>query len=173
MTGFGVPLIGFEIILMNTVPIHTASDGFEIPLSVPEIAGNEWKYIKECLDTGWVSSAGSFVGRFQNEFAAYVGAGNAVAVANGTAALHVALLLVDVKPDDEILVSDLTFIASVNAITYCQAHPILADVDPNDWQIDVRKLARFLDGETEQRGGHCINKRTGRRIRAVLPVHTL
>src|SRR5262249_39310295 len=93
--------------------------------------------------------------------------------ANGTAALHVALRLVDVRADDEVLVPDLTFIASVNAVTYCQAHPILVDVDPNDWQIDVQKIARFLEQETKQRDGHCFNKRSGRRIRAVRPVHTL
>lgn len=89
-----------------------------IPLCVPEIGGNEWKYIKECLDTGWVSSVGSFVDRFEHELAAYVGAKHAVATVNGTAALHIALLVAGVQPDDEVLVSTLTFIAPVNAIRY-------------------------------------------------------
>ena len=86
-----------------------------IPLSVPEIRGNEWRYIKECLDTNWVSSVGAFTDRFEQMLAAYVGAKHAVATVNGTAALHIALLVAGVQPDDEVLVSTLTFIAPANA----------------------------------------------------------
>jgi perosamine synthetase len=155
---------------MNTVPTDTSS---KIPLSVPEIGGNEWKYIKECLDTGWVSSVGPFVNRFEKEFASFVGADEAVAVSNGTVALHVALRMIGVEPDDEVLVPDLTFVAPINAVTYCQAHPVFIDVDPVDWQIDVLKVSRFLESECIRRGDECINKTSGRRVRAILPVHLL
>ena len=99
--------------------------GDMIPLSVPELRGNEWKYVKECLDTNWVSSVGPFVDRFEQAMASYVGCRRAVATVNGTAALHVALRVVGVQPDDEVLVSDLTFIAPVNAIRYLGAWPVL------------------------------------------------
>jgi len=144
-----------------------------IPLSVPAIRGNEWKYIKECLDTGWVSSVGPFVTRFENEIAAYVGASHAVATASGTAALHLALLAIGLQPEDEVLVSDLTFIAPVNAIRYCHAHPVFMDVHPETWMMDPRKVSQFLEEECVERNGECYNRRTGRRVRAMLPVHIL
>jgi len=142
-----------------------------IPLSVPFFGGNEWKYVKECLDTGWVSSAGPFVTRFEQEVAAYVDAPHAVALVNGTAALHIALLVAGVRPDDEVLVADLTFVAPVNTIRYCQAHPVFMDMHAGTWQLDVDKVARFLAEECEMRGGECVNRRTGRRVRAIVPVH--
>lgn len=165
---------------MRTLPVATSSDepgapspdGF-IPLSVPEIRGNEWKYVKECLDTGWVSSVGPFVERFEREMAAYVGANYAVALINGTAALHVALKVVGLQADEEVIVSNLTFIAPVNAVRYCQAHPVLMDADPKAWQMDIDKVARFLAEECRMEGTACTNKRTGRRVRAILPVHIL
>lgn len=155
---------------MNTVPVITPSN---IPLSEPEISGNEWKYVKECLDTGWVSSAGAFVQRFEEECAAYSGAAHAIAVANGTVGIHLALRLVGVRRDDEVLVSNMTFIAPVNAVSYCGAHPVLIDTSPVDWQIDPEKIARFLHLECEVRNDECFNKKSGRRVRAILPVHTL
>lgn len=144
-----------------------------VPLSIPEIRGNEWKYLKECLDTGWVSSVGSFVDRFEREIAAYVGAKYAVATINGTAALHTALQVIGLRPDDEVLVSDLTFVSPVNAVRYLQAHPVFIDSHPVTWQIDPDKVARFLAEESEARDNGCYNRRTGRRIRAILPVHIL
>ena len=144
-----------------------------IPLSVPELRGKEWIYLKECLDTGWVSSAGPFVDRLEQEVASYVGARQAVAVVNGTAGLEIALKVVGVKPGDEVLVSDLTFIAPVNAIRYCRAHPVFFDADPETWQMDVDKLERFLAQECEIRGEACVNRGTGRTVRAILPVHIL
>jgi len=155
---------------MNTAPTTTPSN---IPLSEPEISGNEWKYVKECLDTGWVSSAGSFVHRFENEFAAFANAEHAIAVANGTVGIHLALKLVGVQADDEVLVSNMTFIAPVNAISYCGAYPVLVDTSPVDWQIDPEKIARFLRVECEIKNGECFNRKSGRRVRAILPVHTL
>ncbi len=165
---------------MNTVGLPTFSEEPEIPgppgsipLSVPEIRGNEWKYIKDCLDTGWVSSVGPFVDRFERELAVYVGAKYAVAVVNGTAGLHAALQVVGLQPDEEVIVSNLTFVAPVNAISYCGAYPILMDADPKTWQMDAEKVARFLAEECEMRSRECYNKRTGRRVRAILPVHIL
>jgi len=100
-----------------------------IPLCVPELRGNEWRYVKECLDTGWVSSVGQFVEQLEERVASYVGAAHGVATSSGTAALHLALLVAGVKPDDEVLVSDLTFIAPANAIRYVNAWPVLIDAD--------------------------------------------
>lgn len=144
-----------------------------IPLSVPVLRGNEWKYLKECLDTGWVSSVGPFVDRFERDLATYVGAAHAVAVVNGTAGLHMALRVVGIEPEDEVMVSTLTFIAPVNAIRYCQAHPVFVDAHPATWQMDVEKAARFLAQECEVRHGACYNRRSGRRVSAILPVHIL
>ncbi len=144
-----------------------------IPLSVPELTGNEWTYVKECLDTGWVSSVGPFVDRFEREIAAYAGSAHAVAVVNGTAALHIALRVVGVQPEDEVLVSTLSFIAPANAIRYCQAHPVFFDAHPHTWQMDVEKVRQFLQEMCEVRSGACINRRTGRVVRAILPVHIL
>src|SRR5271155_3370919 len=100
-----------------------------IPLSVPVIQGNEWAYVKECLDTGWVSSAGKFVDRFERETSQFTGAKYAVACATGTAALHVALRIAGVLAGDEVIVPTVTFIASVNSIRYVDAHPVFMDCD--------------------------------------------
>jgi perosamine synthetase len=144
-----------------------------IPLCIPEIKSNEWKYVKECLDTGWVSSVGSFVDRFEKEFAGYIGTKHAVAAVNGTAALHIALLVAGVKPDDEVLVSTLTFIAPVNAIRYVGAWPVFIDAEQDYWQMDPRKAADFLERECSYAGGELRNRSTGRRVKAILPVHIL
>ncbi len=144
-----------------------------IPLCVPEIRGNAWAYVKECLDGGWVSSVGPFVERFERELAARVGARHAVAVVNGTAALQVALQLVGVERDDEVLVPALTFIAPVNAVRYLGAYPVVLDVTPEDWQLDPAKLRDFLLRECERVHGVLRNRTSGRRVRAILPVHIL
>ena len=159
--------------------MSTASDrvatgpGAMIPLCEPTLGGNEWKYVKECLDTNWVSSAGKFVDRFEEMVAAYMGARYAVATASGTAALHVALLVAGVQPEDEVLVSALTFVAPVNAIRYVGAWPVFMDAAADCWQMDPEKVIDFLDKECEWRNGDLRNKSTGRRIKAVLPVHIL
>ena len=144
-----------------------------IPLCVPEIRGDEWRYVKECLDTNWVSSVGPFVDRFEREVAAYVGANHGVAVTSGTAALHIALLLAGVEPDDEVLVPSLSFIAPANAVRYCRAWPVFMDAEPKYWQTDVDKVASFLNTECASHGGETRNRSTGRRVKAILPVHVL
>jgi len=144
-----------------------------IPLSVPEIRGREWDYVKECLDTGWVSSVGAYVDRFEAALAAAVGARHAVATVNGTAALHLALQVAGVEADDEVLVSDLTFIAPVNAIRYLGAHPVLVDAEPVHWQMDPHLVAAFLHEGCHRVQGILRNKATGRRVAALLPVDVL
>jgi perosamine synthetase len=144
-----------------------------IPLCVPELRGNEWRYVKECLDTGWVSSVGPFVEQLEKSVASYVGAAHGVAMSTGTAALHIALLVAGVKPDDEVLVSDLTFIAPANAIRYANAWPVLIDAEPVYWQMDVARALDFLDNQCKWTNGALINKATGRRVSAIVPVHIL
>ena len=148
------------------------SDPF-IPLCVPEIRGNEWCYIKDCLDTGWVSSVGSYVDRFEQMVAARAGMRFGIAAVNGTAALHISLLVAGVQPNDEVLVSTLTFIAPANTIRYVGAHPVFIDAEPDYWQMDPEKVAYFLREECHRAGGALRNKRTGRRVSAILPVHAL
>jgi perosamine synthetase len=144
-----------------------------ILLSAPNIAGNEWKYIKDCLDTGWVSSVGSYVTKFEQAVANYTGAGYAIACVNGTNALHIALLLQGVGPGDLVIVPNITFIASVNAIRYCGANPVLVDVDENSWQMDCNLLQNFLEEECQVLKGVCTHKISGKRVAALLPVHVL
>jgi perosamine synthetase len=142
-----------------------------IPNAVPHLAGNEWKYVKECLDTNWVSSAGPFVERFEREVAAYVGVPHAVATVNGTAALHAALLAAGVEPGDEVLLPTLTFIATANAVAYCGAHPVFLDSERASWGLDAEKTSDFLSRECAVKDGRVVNRATGRVVRALMPVH--
>ncbi len=144
-----------------------------IPLCVPEIRGNEWNYIKECLDTGWVSSVGSYVDRFERMVAERVGAAHAVATVNGTSALHIALQLVGVERDDEVVVPTLTFIAPANAIRYAGAWPVFIDAEPEYWQWDFEKVRTFIEEGCRWKNGELRNKASGRRVKALLPVHVL
>lgn len=144
-----------------------------IPLCVPHLMGNEWEYVKECLDTNWVSSVGSFVDRFEREMADFVGAAHGVATSSGTAALHIALLVAGVELEDEVLVPALTFIAPANAVRYCQAWPVFIDAEPRYWQMDIDKAVEFLERECIWRDGELRNRTTGRRVRAVVPVDIL
>ena len=130
--------------------------------------------MRECLRTGWVSSAGTFVERFEKNLANYLGGGAAVvAVINGTAALHIALKLVGVGANDRVIVPAITFIASANAVRYLGAEPVFVDVDEQTGQIDSRSIEQYLADHCETRDGACFEKRTGRRIAAILPVHLL
>jgi perosamine synthetase len=144
-----------------------------IPLAAPELGGREWEYVKECLDSGWVSSAGPFVERFEEAVAAYVGVKSAVATVNGTAALHVALLLAGVSRSDEVIMPTLTFIAPANAVRYAGGTPVFVDCDPSYLQIDSEKLSHFVERSCVWRDGTLVNSATGRRVRAILVVHAL
>lgn len=144
-----------------------------IPLCIPNLGGNEWKYIKDCLDTNWVSSAGSYVNRFEQEFAAYVGAPFAVSMSSGTSALHIALILTGIERNDLIIVPNITFAATLNSIVYTGAEPLLIDVDADTWQMDTALLETFLKEQTEIRQLNCYHKQTRQRIKAIMPVHVL
>jgi aminotransferase in exopolysaccharide biosynthesis len=143
-----------------------------VALHEPSFAGNEWLYLKECLDSTFVSSVGKFVDRFEADLAAFTGAKHVVAVVNGTAALHIALKLAGVKADDEVLMPALTFVATANAVTYCGATPHFVDSEARTLGVDAAKLRDYLASHTEQHSGHCVNRNTGRVIRALVPMHT-
>ena len=144
-----------------------------IPLSIPNLTGKEWQYVKECLDTNWISSKGGFVNRFEEEFADYLGMNFAVATVNGTAALHISLIICGVGEGDEVIVPNLTFIAPVNTVRYCNADPLFMDVEWKTLGIDVDKLSSFLEDECEMRDGYTFNCKSNKRIKAVIPMHTL
>jgi perosamine synthetase len=143
-----------------------------ISLHEPHFGGNEWTYVKECLDTGWVSSVGAYVDRFEKMLAETTGAQRAIAVVNGTAALHVALQLAGVEPGDEVLVPALTFVATANAVSYCGAVPHFVDSERRTLGLDPSKLADYLSKIADTGAKDCRNRLTGRRIRAVVPMHT-
>lgn len=143
-----------------------------ISLHEPQFGGNEWTYVKECLDTGWVSSVGKFVDRLESQLSEYTGTRRAVAVVNGTAALHICLKLVGVGQGDEVLVPALTFVAAANAVSYCGAIPHFIDSEEQTLGLDPHKLKAYLQEIAEVRTEGCYNKQTGRRIKAVVPMHT-
>jgi len=143
-----------------------------VALHEPQFDGNEWKYLKECLDSTFVSSTGKFVDRFESDLASYTGAKHVVAVVNGTAALHVALLLAGVKPKDEVLIPTLTFIATANAVSYCGATPHFVDSEERTLGLNPQALREYLKDVARVRNGQCINNITGQVIRAVVPMHT-
>jgi perosamine synthetase len=140
-------------------------------LHEPEFAGNEWAYLKECLDTTFVSSVGKFVDRFEAMLAEYTGVKRAVAVVNGTAALHVSLELAGVEPGDEVIIPALTFVATANAVAYCGAIPHLADVSYDTLGIDPVRLGEYLDAIAVPGPKGAVNKATGRRLAACVPMH--
>ena len=134
--------------------VDTKRRGF-IPLADTVLDGNEKKYVLDCLETGWISGSGKYVDDFEREFASFCGVEHAVSVASGTAGLHVALLALGIGPGDEVIVPDLTYVASANAVTYCGAKPVFADVDLSNWTLDPRDAARKISPATK----------------AIMPVH--
>ena len=143
-----------------------------VALHEPSFDGNEWNYLKQCLDSNYVSSIGKYVDQFEDELAKYTGAKFAVSVANGTSALQIALLLAGVTEGDEVIVPALTFIATANAVSYCGAFPHFADSENATLGIDANKLREYLLSISFQESKKCINKITGRVIRALVPMHT-
>ena len=141
-------------------------------LHEPTFSGKEWEYLKECLDSTFVSSVGKFVDQFEYDLARYTGAKYVVATVNGTAALHIALKLAGVIQDDEVLIPALTFVATANAVTYCNAIPHFIDSQENTLGIDVAKLRSYLLDHTKIVDDQCVNTLTGGIIRAVVPMHT-
>ena len=142
-------------------------------LSGPNLSGNELKYVKDCIDTGWVSSVGSYVSDLERSVSRYVGSKYAVAMSSGTTALHLSLRIIDVCKDDYVIAPNLTFIATLNAIKYTNATPILLDVDENTWQINLDLLEEFLTSKTKRINGKCRLKDDGKIIKAIVAVHVL
>lgn len=143
-----------------------------VPLAVPVFIGNEKKYLNECIDTTFVSSVGKFVDRFEDDIAKYTGCKRAVVVVSGTNALHMSLMLAGVERDDEVLTQALTFIATCNALSYIGAHPVFIDVDRDTMGLSPVAVREWLTKNAELKDGQCYNKRTGRRVRACVPMHT-
>jgi len=143
-----------------------------LPLHEPVFFGNEKKYLNECIDSTFVSSVGKFVDQFEKIVAEYTGAKYAIATVNGTAALHIALKLVGTDEESEVITQPLTFIATCNAISYCNAQPIFVDVDRDTMGLSPKSLKTFLVEETIQKSGVCYNRTTDKKITAVVPMHT-
>lgn len=154
------------------VAIRAVVGAESVALHEPSFTGNEWLYLKDCLDSTFVSSVGKYVDRFEVELATFTGAKHAVAVVNGTAALHIALKLAGVKAGEEVLIPALTFVATANAVTYCGATPHFVDSESHTLGVDAAKLRDYLASHTEQRANQCVNRATGRIIRALVPMHT-
>lgn len=144
-----------------------------IPLCAPRLGGNEEAYLRECVATNWVSSAGPFVERFERDVAAYVGTAHAVSTVNGTAALHIALKVAGVGPGDAVVTSTLTFVATANAIVHAGARPVFVDVEPATWQMDPALVETYLREGCTLADGILRDRETGLRVAALLPVHIL
>jgi len=143
-----------------------------IPLHEPRFLGNEKKYLNECIDSTFVSSVGKFVEKFEGDIAKYTGSKYAIATSNGTSALHISLLLAGVESGDEVITQPLTFVATSNAISYCNATPIYVDVDKDTMGLSPIALDSFLKENCLMKQGNCINKTTRKIIKACVPVHT-
>ncbi|MFC5401731.1 LegC family aminotransferase [Cohnella soli] len=169
-----MPVESVQIADAVVTAIRAAVEGNpqRLALHQPEFKGNEWNYVKECLDTGWVSSVGKYVDRFEEQLATVTGSQYAVAVSNGTAALHIALLLAGVEAGDEVLIPSLTFVATANAVSYCGAMPHFADIAESTLGLDPEALKSYLRDIAVTRDGCTYNRMSGRRMRALVPMHT-
>ncbi len=156
--------------IVNAIKVATNRE--TSALHEPYLKGNEWTYLKDCLDSTFVSSVGKYVDRFESDLEKFTGARHAIAVVNGTAALHISLLQAGVKAGDEVLIPALTFVATANAVSYCGATPHLVDSEYTSLGLDPVALREYLNLKTEFRNKQCINKETGKIIRAIVPMHT-
>jgi perosamine synthetase len=162
---------GFTAAVIDRLRSVVGPSAADVPLHEPEFAGAEWALVKDCLDTGWVSSVGKYVDRFEAELAAATGVDHAVAVVNGTAALHLALMALDVRPGDEVLVPTLTFVATANAVRHAGALPHFVDSSATSLGLDPGGLATHLNRIADRSANAIVNRLTGRRIAAIVPVH--
>lgn len=142
-----------------------------IALHEPNFSIREIEYVENCIKSGWVSSNGEYIDKFENELSKFTGIKNAIAVVNGTAALHLCLLASGVKVGDEVITPTLTFVATANAVRYCQATPLFADCEELTLSIDPVKVEEFLKNHAEIKGGYCFNKNSGNRISALIAMH--
>ena len=162
--------IGFQ----NSVVTAVSSVTGDLPVGLhePIFAGNEQKYVRDCIDSTYVSSVGKYVSKFEEDLARYVGVKHAVAMVNGTSALHLGLLISGVQEGDEVLIPSLTFVATANAVKYLGATPHFVDAEVDSLGIDPNKLGLYLEKISKIESGRCVNKSTGRRISAIIPMHT-
>ncbi|MDR1288403.1 MAG: LegC family aminotransferase [Treponema sp.] len=148
------------------------SDQNPVPLHAPVFFGNEKKYVVDCIDTTYVSSVGNYVDRFEEIVATYTASAKAVACVNGTNGLYLALSLCGVEQDDEVITQPVTFVATVNAIMYCRAHPVFIDVDRDTMGLSPERMSDWLDKNAEIKSSACFNRHTGNKIQACVPMHT-
>ena len=144
----------------------------DIFLHEPKFIGNEKKYLNQCIDSTFVSSVGRYVDEFEKKIANYTGAKYAIATTNGTAALHISLILSSVDQGDEVITQPLNFIASCNAIKYCNANPVFVDVDRDTLGLSPTCLRNFLENNTSVKNNQCINLKTKKIIKACIPMHS-
>lgn len=147
-------------------------DKTAIPLCAPNLIGNEKEYVSAAIDSNWLSG-GSYLNTFEKKLADFTGASYVIGTSSGTTALQIALLLAGVKPSDLVIIPNLTFVATANAVKYIGADPVLLDIDPHTWVLDINLLADFLAHETYMEERECYLKRSKRRIKAIVPVHLL
>lgn len=159
-------------IILEKIRSVLNSEKIPAALHEPTFEGNEWSYVKSCIDSGWVSSVGKYVDEFESKLSEYTGVRKAIAVVNGTSALYTSLVIAGVSNHDEVLVPALTFIATANAVSYCGAVPHFVDCETNTLGIDAKKLSDYLHEITEIRENICCNKKTGRQIKVIIPMHT-
>ncbi len=152
--------------------IHSIYTERPVPLHRPLFIGNEKKYLSDCVDSNFVSSAGENVAKFESLISHYTGAKYAIATVNGTAALHISLLLAGVSRGEDVITQALSFVATCNAINYCSANPVFIDVDLDTMGMSPEALTIFLENNAVKRGGDIINKVTGNRISACVPMHS-
>ena len=160
----------FENLINFIQETHKTKDF--IPLHEPKFVGNEKRYLNECIDSTFVSSVGKFVDEFEEKIANYTGAKYAIATSNGTSALHASLLLANVGQSDEVITQPLTFVATCNAISYCGANPIFIDVDKETMGLSPSALKDFLENNASIINQQCVNNKTGKVIKACVPMHT-
>ena len=158
--------------IVNAIKSVLRDVEFPVSLHEPSFVGREWLLLKDCLDSGYVSSVGEYVDRFEQQLAQYLGAEHVVAVVNGTAALHVSLLLAGVRPGDEVIVPSLTFVATANAVSYCSAIPHFVDSEQATLGLDPAKLGQYFADILQSDGDQWLNHNTGRRVAAIVPMHT-
>lgn len=158
--------------IINAIKSVIPTQKEPVALHEPSFGGNEWAYVKDCIDSTWLSYVGQYVDKFESMLADFTGVKKAVAVVNGTAALHIALKLAGVEPGDEVFVPALTFVATANAVTYCGAIPHFVDSEERTLGIDPFKLKDYLKDITKVNSDDCINKFSGRRVKSVIPMHT-
>lgn len=169
---YHVPLNDKELVVSKIInAISEVTNCSSAQIHEPSFMGNEWKYVKKCLDSTYVSSVGSFVTEFEKRVATYTGAKYAVAMVNGTAALHLALVIAGVSAGDEVLVPSLSFVATANAVLYVNAIPHFVDCSEKNFGIDPNSLREFLQKHTSKKNGFCFNKKTNRYIKALVPMH--